>query len=95
MTKTSLLNSQRPTIRFQNFNPSDAEAWNNKGAALGSLGRYDEALNAFDEATTISLTYAEAWYNMGIIYDFKGNLGTSIQAYKIATQIDPSNQKAL
>ena len=36
----------------------------------------------------------EAWYNMGVIYDIKGDYPTAVQAYKKATQIDPSYQKA-
>jgi tetratricopeptide (TPR) repeat protein len=40
-------------------------------------------------------SYAEAWYNMGVIYDLKGDYYTAVQAYKMATQINPSYQKAL
>ena len=32
---------------------------------------------------------------MGVIYDFKGYRYTAVQAYKKATQINPSYQKAL
>jgi tetratricopeptide (TPR) repeat protein len=29
-------------------------AWNNKGIDLGMLGKYDDAIKAFDRATTIN-----------------------------------------
>ena len=32
----------------------DIEAWNNKGRALGQLGKYDEAIKCYDEAIRIS-----------------------------------------
>ena len=58
------------------------------------LGRFDEALQAFGQATTLNSSYAEAWYNMGMVLDFQKNYGAAIQAYKTATQINPSYQKA-
>ena len=33
------------------INPNDASAWYNKGIALDNLGRYEEAIECFDEAT--------------------------------------------
>jgi Flp pilus assembly protein TadD len=32
------------------MDPKDPEVWSNRGAALGSLGRYDEALAFFEKA---------------------------------------------
>ncbi|MDF0591121.1 tetratricopeptide repeat protein [Candidatus Methanocrinis natronophilus] len=43
----------------------EAESWNNKGSALGSQGKYDEALQAFDEALHVDPENATAWYNRG------------------------------
>ncbi|MCK9565708.1 MAG: tetratricopeptide repeat protein [Methanothrix sp.] len=81
--------------RALELDPTDFEAWNNKGIDEGLLGRYDDALQSFGNAVAINESYAEAWYNMGVIYDFKGYYQTAVQAYKRATQIDPSYQKAL
>jgi tetratricopeptide (TPR) repeat protein len=39
--------------------PKNAEAWNNKGAALGKLGRYDEAMEHFDIAIGIDPQYSK------------------------------------
>ena len=34
-------------------NPSDPDLWNLKGAALRSLGRYDEAIECFNKSLSI------------------------------------------
>jgi hypothetical protein len=34
-------------------------AWNNKGIDLGMLGKYDDAIKAFDRATTINSSYGK------------------------------------
>jgi tetratricopeptide (TPR) repeat protein len=59
------------------------------------LGKYDEALQAFNTAATINLTYAEAWYNMGVIFDLKRDYNSAIQVYNRAIEINPSYQRAL
>jgi len=42
-----------------------AEEWLNQGIALGNQGKFDEAIQAFDEAIRINPQLAEAWYNKG------------------------------
>ena len=59
------------------------------------LGKYDEALKAFDSATTINSSYAEAWYNRGAVHDLQGDYNSAIQDYTRAIEINPSYQKAL
>ena len=54
--------------------PRYAAAWYNKGVALDSLGRYEEALAAYDRALALELKpgLAAAWRNKGVALD---NLG--------------------
>jgi Flp pilus assembly protein TadD len=40
-----------------------AEEWLNQGIALGNQGKFDEAIQAFDEAIRINPQLAEAWNN--------------------------------
>ena len=44
---------------------SSFNAWYNKGLALNKLGRYDEAIKAYDEAIRLDPNYAYPWYNRG------------------------------
>jgi len=39
--------------------------WYNKGAAFASLGEYDEAIKAFEEAIRLDPKFARAWYDKG------------------------------
>jgi len=46
---------------------TNAEAWYNKGVALGQLGKDEEAIAAYDKAIKINPDYAEAWSNKGLL----------------------------
>jgi tetratricopeptide (TPR) repeat protein len=39
--------------------------WTNEGNALYSLGKYSEAIAAYDKALEINPNYEEIWYNKG------------------------------
>jgi tetratricopeptide (TPR) repeat protein len=56
-------------------NPQLAEAWNNKGIALGQLGKMDDSIKAFDKAIEINPQLAEIRYNEGTIL---GKLGKPV-----------------
>jgi cytochrome c-type biogenesis protein CcmH/NrfG len=43
-------------------NPEEAEGWYTKGYNLARLGKYDEAINAYDEAIRLDPKYANTWY---------------------------------
>ncbi|MER2598600.1 MAG: C39 family peptidase [Caldilineales bacterium] len=43
-------------------NPSDAFAWFNLGNSLTALGRYEDAVTAFNQARVIGLPYRMLWY---------------------------------
>ena len=42
--------------------PNSADAWYDKGNALGKLGRSEEALTAYDMAIKIKPNHTMAWY---------------------------------
>ena len=64
-----------------------AEAWFNKGVALNSQGKYDEAIKAYDKAIEIDPQYADAWYNKGTALYMQGKVNESFQAYFKATEL--------
>ncbi|MFQ6071869.1 MAG: tetratricopeptide repeat protein, partial [Methanosarcinales archaeon] len=47
------------------INPKDAKVWNNKGAALYNLHKYDEAVVCYDNALKINPKDAKVWNNKG------------------------------
>ncbi|MFZ0511560.1 MAG: tetratricopeptide repeat protein [Candidatus Nitrosopolaris sp.] len=65
------------------------EAWNNKGIALGNLGKYEEAVKSFEEATRIKADFALAWYNKGIALGNLGKYEEAIISYDEAISIKP------
>jgi tetratricopeptide (TPR) repeat protein len=45
-------------LQSPKINPQLADAWNNKGVALSRQGKYDEAIQAYNEAIEIDPEYA-------------------------------------
>ncbi len=73
------------------LDPVDAHAWNNKGYALNALGRYEEALRAYDEAIRLNPEYKEAYYNKGATLEQIGRYEEALQAYKKAVELNPQD----
>ena len=55
--------------------------WNNKGLALNSLGRYDEAIKCYDKAIEIDPNDADAWNNKGLALNSLGNNDEAKKCY--------------
>jgi len=56
--------------------PDDPMIWNNRGVALSSLGRYDEAMGSYRKATELRPGYWMAWFNLGkAIHRNAGGMG--------------------
>lgn len=74
------------------LNPELAEAWNNKGAALNSLGNNpNDAIKSLDKAIEIDPQYAEAWSNKGNALMKLGKLHEAVKSYDRAIKINPQN----
>jgi superkiller protein 3 len=64
-------------------------AWNNRGNALGNLGRDEEEIASYDQCLKIKPDYTDAWYNRGVAL---GNLGRDeeeIASYDQCLKIKP------
>jgi Flp pilus assembly protein TadD len=61
-----------PDDQALEIKPDDHEAWNNRGIALGNLGRFEDAIASYDQALEIKPDFHQAWYNRGVAL---GNLG--------------------
>jgi tetratricopeptide (TPR) repeat protein len=74
--------------------PDNAEAWYNKGVALGNLGQHEEAISCFDEALQVDPHDAQAWYNKGVALGNLGKYEEAISCFDEALQVDPHHAQA-
>ncbi len=75
-------------------NRMTAEEWHDKGIALSRLGRYEEALDAYNKALEINPQYAKAWYNKGDALYVLNRYEETLEAYEKAVKLDPLDQDA-
>ena len=71
------------------FAQTTAIDWNNKGDALRSQGKLDEAIQAYDKAIDINPQYAEAWNGKGLVFEVQGKYDEAVNEYDKAIDIDP------
>ena len=55
-----ILNNTSQKLAIE-LDPNNAKAWYAKGYTLGKLGKYNEAIQAYDRAIQIDSNYTEAW----------------------------------
>lgn len=72
----------------------DSRRWYENGSTLYDQSKYEEALECFNNATTIEPQYAEAWKKKGDTFFIQGNLDQAIQCYEEATRIDSQYAEA-
>ncbi len=75
-------------------NPDYAAAWVNLGCAYGSLGRYQDEVEALKQAVRIKPDLANEHYthkNLGAAYSGLGRWEDAIEAYKQAIRIKPDH----
>ena len=64
------------------------------GSALKIQGKYDEAIQCFDNATKINPQDEDAWNNKGIALKIQGKYDEAIQAYDKVIEINPQEEDA-
>ena len=70
---------------------SHIDGWFKKGFLLNGLGRYDEAIKAYEKAIEVNPNNADAHNNLGHTYSEKGMFDEAILAYKEAIAINPND----
>lgn len=65
-------------------------AWNNKGAALKTLGRHEEAIACFEKALAFDPQHAMAWHHKGVVLGRFGRHEEAMTCYDKALAIGPS-----
>ena len=74
--------------------PDLVEAYNNRGAAKGTLGRYEAAIADFDETIRRKPGYAEAYRNRGTAKDDLGRYEAAIADFDEAIRRKPDYAEA-
>ena len=75
--------------------PNNVKALYNKGLSLGSLGRYQDAIQYFDKVLKIQPNNVKALYNKGLSLGSLGRYQDAIQYFDKVLEINPNNTKAL
>jgi len=76
-----------------NHEHSKANFYANKGVALSSLKRNDEALKNYNEGLKIYPKNYLLWFNKGYILETQGRFNEAVNAYKIAITLNPTYTK--
>jgi tetratricopeptide (TPR) repeat protein len=76
--KTSGINSQVAAI-----------AYNNRGNAYTSGGKYDEAIQDYDQSIKLNPNYAKPFNNRGVAYQKSGDYDKAMRDFDAAINIDP------
>jgi len=71
------------------INPQFVLAWYNKGNALASLGRNDEAIKAFDRAIELNPKLAITWVDKSCALSELGRYQDALDAAEKAIGLDP------
>ena len=64
-------------------------AWNGLGNVYTDLGRYEEAIAAYQKAIELDPKFTWPWNNLGTVYDDLGRYEEAIAAYQKAIELDP------
>ncbi len=69
--------------------PTDIDAWLRKGMEQNAAGRYQEALDAFQQAVAIDPTNSFAWFNLGTSAALLGRYREAAGFLREAVKITP------
>ena len=81
--------------RARVLRPGYAEAAKHMGAALQQLGRFHEALKAYDEASSLGPGDAAGCYNRGLVLHALGRKDEAIASFDQALRLKPAYPEAL
>src|SRR5271154_4675061 len=71
-----------------------ASAYNNRGNALTSEGRYDLAIRDYDASIKLDPQFAKPFNNRGVAYQKRGDYDRAIDDFDAAINIEPAYANA-
>lgn len=76
------------------LDPSNYQAWLNKGVSLKNNGQYQEALQHLNQAIELKPDYFKAWGNKAALLDFTKRYHEALECYEEALRINPDYVEA-
>jgi len=70
--------------------PESVIAYNNRGLAFGSIGRFDRAIEDYDKAIALNPSAPFTYNNRGLAFDSIGRFDRAIEDYDKAIALNPS-----
>jgi serine/threonine protein kinase len=80
--------------RVLELEPSNSDAWNNRGSCCKKLGRVQDALQCYENAIHVQPYNAAAWSNKGNALSALGKYTEAIVSLNRAIEVDPVNESA-
>jgi len=74
--------------------PENAAIWNKFGSAFYKVGKYNEALNAYNRSLEINSICSSTWFNRGVVLSKLGNNKEALQSYEEAIRLNPLQANA-
>ena len=71
------------------FNPENELVWNNRGATLHNLKKYEEALESHNRTISLRPEFVEAWNNRGVTLAKLGRYDEAIKNHDKAIELRP------
>jgi tetratricopeptide (TPR) repeat protein len=78
----------------QSLAQTTVQDWIDKGGECFTQGKYNDSLQAFENAINLDPENSEAWYNKGVVLFYKGIFNESLQAFNKAIEINPLDADA-
>jgi tetratricopeptide (TPR) repeat protein len=75
--------------------PQDAEGWYDRGNYLLFLRRFDDAIEAYNNAIALNPRNYQSWFGLGTALDKLGRDAEALDAYERALLIHPRNPRIL
>jgi tetratricopeptide (TPR) repeat protein len=72
----------------------DYKVWQKEGQVLFRQGRYDEALQAFDQSIQINPKYADSWNDKGFVLLVTRRYDEALECFDVAIALEPSFVRA-
>jgi tetratricopeptide (TPR) repeat protein len=73
------------------INPRNATTWEALGTLYKTTGRYEEAIQAFEQAVSIAPGTVSYQHNLGLVYSVVGNNEGAFNAFQKVLELDPNH----